>query len=189
MAQQVTIGTQPFLLDFVVIPLKWRGYDAILGRGWLVQAKVKHDWKRNTLSMESKGRKFIIDLQTQMVGEEDLSSDSEAEDDEKQRMEPDKEGVLQLEGGSTDDDLDSVNGLLHWQMEDYELFPSCNMLGVGEEKGRNEFPKQYSELKDGEAQVDETAAHVFSKDELITYEELMVKPMNLGDEGEKEERN
>ena len=54
MAQQVTIGTQPFLLDFVVIPLKKRGYDAILGKGWLIQAKVTHDWKRNTLSMESK---------------------------------------------------------------------------------------------------------------------------------------
>ena len=55
MAQLVTIRTQPFLLDFVVIPLKSRGYDAILGRGWLIQAKVKHDWKKNTLSMESKG--------------------------------------------------------------------------------------------------------------------------------------
>ena len=54
MAQPVTIGTQPFLLDFVIIPLKRRGYDAILGRGWLVQEKVKHDWKRNTLSMERK---------------------------------------------------------------------------------------------------------------------------------------
>lgn len=31
MSQPVTIGTQPFLLDFVVIPLKRRGYDAILG--------------------------------------------------------------------------------------------------------------------------------------------------------------
>ena len=50
-AQPVTIGTQPFLLDFVVIPLKRKGYDAILGRNWLVQTKVKHDWKRNTLSM------------------------------------------------------------------------------------------------------------------------------------------
>ena len=55
MAQPMTIGTQSFLLDFVVIPLKRRGYDAILGRGWLAQAKAKHDWKRNTLSMESKG--------------------------------------------------------------------------------------------------------------------------------------
>ena len=43
MTQLVTIGTQPFLLDFVVIPLKRKGYDAILNRGWLVQAKVKHD--------------------------------------------------------------------------------------------------------------------------------------------------
>ena len=81
-----------------------------------MQAKVKHDWERNTLSMEKGGRRFIIDLHRQMVGEEAVSSDSEGEgenDDEgKKRMEPDDEGVLRL-GGSTDDDLDSVNGLLH----------------------------------------------------------------------------
>ena len=112
MAQPVTIGTQPFLLDFVVIPLKRKGYDTILGRGWLIQAKVKHNWKKNTLSLESKGRKFI-DLNTQMVGEEALSSDSEEEDEGRQCIEPDQEGVLQLEGGSTNEDLDSVNGLFH----------------------------------------------------------------------------
>ena len=39
MVQLVIIGTQPFLLDFVVIPLKRRKYDAILGWSWLVQAK------------------------------------------------------------------------------------------------------------------------------------------------------
>ena len=33
MAQPVTIGTQQFLLDFIVILLKRKGYDAILGRG------------------------------------------------------------------------------------------------------------------------------------------------------------
>ena len=64
MAQPVTIGTQPFLLDSVVIPLKRKGYDVILGQNWLVQSKVKHDWKRNTLSMEHGGRRFIIDLHT-----------------------------------------------------------------------------------------------------------------------------
>lgn len=99
--------------------------DAVLGRGWLIQAKVKHDWKRNTLSMEGGGQRFIIDLHTQMVGEEAASSNSESEGEDdnegKKRMEPD-EGVLRL-GGSNDDDLDSVNGLLHWQMEDYKLFP------------------------------------------------------------------
>ena len=79
MAQPVTIGTQLFLLDFLVIPLKRRGYDAILGRGWLIQGKVKHDWKKNTLSMEHGGRRFIINLHTQMVGEEATSSDSEGE--------------------------------------------------------------------------------------------------------------
>ena len=31
MAQPITIGTQPFLLNFVVILLKRRGYDAVLG--------------------------------------------------------------------------------------------------------------------------------------------------------------
>ena len=113
MAQQVTIETQPFLLDFVIIPLKRRGYDAILGRGRLVQEKVKHDWKKNTLSMEHGGRRFIIDLHTQMVGEEAASSDSkgegEGDDEGKKRMEPDEEGVLRLEGGSNDDD-----GLDEW---------------------------------------------------------------------------
>ena len=117
MAQLVTIGTQPFLLDFVVILLKRRGYDAILGQGWLIQAKVKHDWKKNTLSIERRGRRFIIDLHTQMVGEKATSSDSEGEgggDDEwKKRMEPDEEGVLRLEKGSNEDDLDSVNRLFH----------------------------------------------------------------------------
>lgn len=43
MAPQVTIGTHPFVLDFVVIPLKKKGYNAILGRGWLVTAKVNHN--------------------------------------------------------------------------------------------------------------------------------------------------
>ena len=149
-AQPVTVGTQPFLLDFVVIPLKRKGYDAILGRDWLVQAKVKHDWKRNTLSMEREGKRFIIDLHTQMVGEEAASSDSESDresDDEgKRRMEPDEGGVLRL-------DLDSVNGLFHWQIEDYELFPSCNMLKVaeGEKTKENEGPKEYREAEEGKA--------------------------------------
>lgn len=91
MAQPVTIGTQSFLLDFVVIPLKRRGYDAILGRGWLVQTRVKHDWKKNTLSIKSRGRRFIIDLHTQMVGEEVVSSNSEEEAEGKQRLESNKE--------------------------------------------------------------------------------------------------
>ncbi len=67
--------------------------------------------------MEHGGKRFIIDLHTQMVGEEATSSNSKGEgdsDDEgKRRMEP-NEGVLTLEGGSNDDDLDLVNGLVHW---------------------------------------------------------------------------
>ena len=65
-----------------------------------------------------------------MVGEEALSLDFEEEDEGRQHMEPDQEGVLRLDGGSTDDDLDSMNGLFHWQMEDYELFHSCNVLSI-----------------------------------------------------------
>ena len=92
--------------------------------------------------MEHGGKRFIIDLHTQMVGEEVASSDleggGESDDKGKRRMEPD-EGVMRL-GGSNDDDLDSVKGLFHWQIEDYELFPSCNMLRVdeGEKEEENE---------------------------------------------------
>ena len=104
--------------------------------------------------MERGGKRFIIDLHTQMVGEEATSSDSEgggeSDDEGKKRLEPD-EGVLRLEGGSNDDDLDSVNGLFHWQIEDYELFPSCNMLRVdeGEKEERNECLKEYREAEEG----------------------------------------
>ena len=56
-------------------------------------------------------------IYTQMVGEEAASSSFEGEcggDDEgKKRMEPDKEGVLRLEGGLSEDDLDSLNDLFH----------------------------------------------------------------------------
>ena len=50
-----------------------------------------------------------------MVGGEAASSNSEGEgaDEGRHRMEPDNKGVLRL-GGSSDDDLDSVNRLFHW---------------------------------------------------------------------------
>ena len=66
--------------------------------------------------MERYGRKFIIDLHTQMVGEDVASSNYEGEegDDEgKKRMEPDEERILKLDGGSNDNNLDSLNDLLH----------------------------------------------------------------------------
>ena len=101
--------------------------------------------------MESRGWRFIIDLHTQMVGEEAGSFDSEREDKCKKKMELNEEGVLRLEGGSKDDDLDLVNGLFHWQMEDYELFLSYNMLRVdeGEKRKKKECPKEYREAKEG----------------------------------------
>lgn len=137
--------------------------------------------------MESGGRRFTIDLHTQMVGEEATSSNSDGEGDDegREQMEPDEEGVLRLEGGSSDDNLDSVNGLFHWQIEDYELFPSCNMLGVEEGNNREEtkFLKEYQEVQ-GETQMDKTPAHEFNEEKPIKYEELTIKTMNLGDEAE-----
>ena len=53
--QKVIIGTQQFVLDFVVITLEKKGYDASVGRGWLVVAKANDNWKQNTLSIESEG--------------------------------------------------------------------------------------------------------------------------------------
>ena len=89
-----------------------------------------------------------------MVGEEAASPDSESEgesDDEgKKRMEPD-EGVLRLEEGSNEDDLGSMNRFFHWQMEDYELFSSCNMLRVNEKGEENESPKEYREVEETKA--------------------------------------
>jgi len=88
-----------------------------------------------------------------MVGEEAASSDFEGEgggdDKGKKRMELDEEGVLRLEEGSNEDDLDSLNGLFHWQMEDYELFPSCNTLKVDEKGEENDCSKEYREVEEG----------------------------------------
>lgn len=80
MAQQAMIGTQQFILDSIVIPLQKRVYDALLGRDWLITAKASHNWKCSTLSIESEGRKYIIDLRNQAVSEELASSNSKFED-------------------------------------------------------------------------------------------------------------
>ena len=71
-------------------------------------------------------------------------------------------------------------------MEDYELFSSYNMLGVeeGNNGEENRFSKEYQELKDGEAMMDETPAHTFSEEKPIKYDESIAKTMNLGDEAE-----
>ena len=99
MGQKVIVGTQQFFLDFVVVTLEKKGYDALLGRGWLVAAKATQNWKWNTLAIESEDRKYIIDLKNQSVSQ-DLASDSEGED--YGGMEPD-EGVLRLGECSEDD--------------------------------------------------------------------------------------
>ena len=140
MAQKVTIGTQQFLLNFVVIPLQRKAYDALLGRGWLIAAKANHNWKRNTLSIENNGRKYVIDLKNQAVSEELASSGSESDggesdvDEGRKAMEPNTKGILELESCS-EDETSSLNGLFHWQMEDYEVFhQECNMLQIREIK-------------------------------------------------------
>ncbi len=85
-----------------------------MDRGLGVNVLAEDTWKKNTLSMESKGWRFIIYLHTQMVVEEAGSSNSKGEDEGKKQMELDEEGVLWLESGSKDENLDSVNGLFHW---------------------------------------------------------------------------
>lgn len=90
------------------------------------------------------------------------SSNSESDnrvDKGKESIKPKEEGVLKLE-----DHTDSIDGLFHWQMSDYELFPpSCNMLEIEEDP--NEFHREYKEYKKGEARVEESPAHQFPKDE------------------------
>lgn len=138
MAQKVVIDTQHFFLDFIVIPLEKKAYDALLGRGWLIMAKTNHNWKKNTLSIKSEGHKYVIDLRNQAVSEELASSDLEFEGGElgmnegRKDMEPNNEGLLELEHCS-DDEMSSLNRLFHWQMEDYEVFhPGYNMLEIRE---------------------------------------------------------
>lgn len=98
-------------------------------------------------------------------------------------MEPDDEGVLELEGCS-EDEVGSLNGLFHWQMEDYEVFhPACHMLQIEEvPKEKDMFPPEYREYKEGVAQVNDTPVHQFAKDKPIRYEDPNLKETNLGDE-------
>ena len=51
------------------------------------------------------------------------------------------------------------------------------------EEGRNadEFPREFIEIKEGDAPLDVTPAHTFSKEEHIRYNEAMLQTMNLGD--------
>lgn len=74
--------------------------------------------------------------------------------------ESDKEGVLGIQGCS-EDVIDSLNGLFHWQMEDYELPYGCNMLQVDKEPDENECLPTYGEYTEGDAPVNETPAHRF----------------------------
>ena len=83
-----------------------------------------------------------------------------------------------------DDDLDSVNGLYHWQIEDYELFQSCNVLTIEEGHSVDEFPRKFTEMKEGDAPLDVTPAHKFTEGEPIKYNEATLQTMNLGDEAE-----
>ena len=103
-------------------------------------------------------------------------------DEGQERMEPNDKGVLKLER-CLEDDLDSLNNLFHWQMEDYELFSSCNMLGVeGMDVEEEVFPSEFGEYKEGEARVFESPAHNFDAGKPIKYEEPSVSVMNLRNE-------
>lgn len=183
MGQKVTIRTQHFFLDFMVISLERKGYDALLGRGWLVTAKVDHNWKKNTLSIESEGNKYVIDLRNQQVSQE-MASDSDSEGNtvrEKGEIEPNGEGVLRL-GNCSEDETSSLSGLFHWQMDDYEILqPECNVLEILELGNDGTYPPQFAEYEEGGVEVDSTPAHQFEK-EVVQYEEPKVQSTNLGDE-------
>lgn len=71
----MTINTHYFFLNFIVIPLG-KAYDTLHERGWLISAKLNHNEKRNTLSIESEGWKNVINLRSQGMRRELTSSDS-----------------------------------------------------------------------------------------------------------------
>lgn len=54
MVQKVTVGTPQYFHDFVVITLEKGGYNTPVDRGWPITTKANHNWKKNTLSIESK---------------------------------------------------------------------------------------------------------------------------------------
>ena len=77
-------------------------------------------------------------------------------------MEPDEEGVLKL-GEYLEDDTDSLKGLFHWQMGDYEVFQAdCNMLQIQESEER--YLEGYTEYKEGITALNTTPAHIFDQE-------------------------
>lgn len=137
-------------------------------------AKANHNWKRNTLSIESDGHKYVIDLRNQSVSEELESSNSDSEDSNRWEWgsagdrggkEPNEEGVLELDECS-EDGTSSLAGLFHWQMEDYEVFhPKCHMLQICEigqsSSGMEEqsFSSECGRYQEGMAQMDDMPTH------------------------------
>lgn len=80
-------------------------------------AKAYQNYKRNTFSIESNERKYVIDIRNQAVSEDLASSDSEFEggfrmDEERETIKPNDEGILDLQECSNDE-MSSPNGLFH----------------------------------------------------------------------------
>lgn len=117
----------------------------------------------------------------EMASESKFGKESRGRDEGQEQMEPNDKGVLELER-CLEDDLDSLNGLCHWQMEDYKLFQSYNMLGVEGMDAEEDFPPEFREYKEGEARVNESLAPNFEAGKPIEYEEPSIHVMNLGDE-------
>lgn len=109
----------------------------------------------------------------------EFESDGEHQMDELRTcMDSDDVGILELEECSGDDTC-SMNGLFHWQMEDYELFHSY-MLGIEELEGEEVFPLEFVEYKEGNVTINESSTHRF-EGKAIRYQEPSVEPTNLGD--------
>lgn len=174
MAQKVTIRTQQFLLNFVIIPLQRKAYNALLGRGWLIAAKENYNWKRNTLLIKNNKRKNVINLKNQVMSEELASSKFESDGGEsdvdkgRKATEPNIKGVLELKN-YLEDETSLLNDLFHWQMEDYEVFHrECNMLQVGEIKEEEKqgrpgqaLPTEYGEYKERVSKLNNIPVHKY----------------------------
>ena len=72
-------------------------------------------------------------------------------------MEPNEEGILELED-FFEDDLNSMNDLFHWKIKDYELL-HCKMLQMDKRMYNYLFPPTYREYIEWEAQVNKAPTH------------------------------
>ena len=119
MGQKVVINRQESFLDFVVITLEKKGYDALLEREWLITMRITI--RKKTLSIRVDEQKYTIDLRTQTISQQLTSTDLEVEGEDGEGVKLNEEGTLRLRECS-EDETSSLNGLFHMQIGDYQVF-------------------------------------------------------------------